>query len=93
MRQAASRGRGRMWESGQQAAHSLPVRLAVEHCVHEARGLDVLPPTVQKLRGNGDAESAALLEDVIYAVGTGVLATAVLFHMRWCIFDAERLAP
>jgi len=36
--------------------------------VHEARGLDVLPSTVQKFRGNGDAESAALLEDVIYAV-------------------------
>jgi uncharacterized ferritin-like protein (DUF455 family) len=40
--------------------------------VHEARGLDVLPSTVQKFRGNGDAESAALLEDVIYAV-SGVL--------------------
>lgn len=58
----------RLWESAQTTAHSLPARLAVEHCVHEARGLDVLPSTVQKFRGNGDAESAALLEDVIYAV-------------------------
>lgn len=58
-----------LWESAQTTAHSLPARLAVEHCVHEARGLDVLPSTVHKFRSNGDAESAALLEDVIYAVG------------------------
>jgi uncharacterized ferritin-like protein (DUF455 family) len=57
-----------LWESAQKTAHSLPARLAVEHCVHEARGLDVLPTTVHKFRSNGDAESAALLEDVIYAV-------------------------
>jgi uncharacterized ferritin-like protein (DUF455 family) len=62
----------RLWESAQKTAHSLPARLAVEHCVHEARGLDVLPSTVQKFRGNGDAESAALLEDVIYAVSRGL---------------------
>lgn len=36
--------------------------------MHEARGLDVLPSTVHKFRSNGDAETAALLEDVIYAV-------------------------
>lgn len=61
----------RLWESAQKTAHSLPARLAVEHCVHEARGLDVLPLTVQKFRGNGDAASASLLEDVIYAVSRG----------------------
>mgnify|MGYP001807282531 CR=1 FL=1 len=61
----------RLWESAQKTAHSLPARLAVEHCVHEARGLDVLPSTVHKFKNNGDAESAALLEDVIYAVSTG----------------------
>ncbi|GFR40466.1 hypothetical protein Agub_g1027 [Astrephomene gubernaculifera] len=55
-----------LWESAAATAHSLPARLAVEHCVHEARGLDVLPGTVAKFANNGDAESAALLRDVIY---------------------------
>jgi uncharacterized ferritin-like protein (DUF455 family) len=27
-----------LWESAQETAQSLPARLAVEHCVHEARG-------------------------------------------------------
>ncbi|GIL47801.1 hypothetical protein Vafri_3912 [Volvox africanus] len=55
-----------LWESASNTAHSLPARLAVEHCVHEARGLDVLPSTIAKFANNGDNESAALLRDVIY---------------------------
>ena len=34
----------------------------MEHCTHEARGLDVLPLTIQKFRSNGDAASADLLQ-------------------------------
>lgn len=34
--------------------------------MHEARGLDVLPSTIRKLRDGGDEESAAILEAVIY---------------------------
>jgi uncharacterized ferritin-like protein (DUF455 family) len=56
----------RLWESASETSHSLAARLAVEHCVHEARGLDVLPFTVDKFRRHGDEESAALLEGVIY---------------------------
>lgn len=41
---------------------SLPARLAVEHCTHEARGLDVLPQTIHRFRSNGDRASATLLE-------------------------------
>jgi hypothetical protein len=70
----------RLWESAQSTAHSLPARLAVEHCVHEARGLDVLPSTVQKFRGNRDAESAALLEDIIYAVGDTCMPWMIVAH-------------
>ncbi|GIL89336.1 hypothetical protein Vretimale_18663 [Volvox reticuliferus] len=55
-----------LWESAANTAHSLPARLAVEHCVHEARGLDVLPSTISKFANNGDNESAALLRDVVY---------------------------
>ena len=45
---------------------SLPARLAVESCVHEARGLDVLPSTIAKFRNNGDEPTAALLESIVY---------------------------
>ncbi len=37
-----------LWESAAATAHSLPARLAVESCVHEARGLDVLPLTIAR---------------------------------------------
>lgn len=35
-----------LWESAAATAHSLPARLAIESCVHEARGLDMLPQTI-----------------------------------------------
>ena len=53
-----------LWESAEATAHSLPARLAVESCVHEARGLDRLPHTIQRFRSSGDLESAALLEQI-----------------------------
>lgn len=54
-----------LWESAARTAHSLPARLAVEHCVHEGRGLDTIVFTIEKMRRAGDGESAALLRDVI----------------------------
>lgn len=68
-----------LWESAAATAHSLPARLAVESCVHEARGLDRLPHTIQRFRSAGDSESAQLLE-TIYQVfrvpHTAVLTSA-----------------
>ncbi|CAL5219313.1 g1122 [Coccomyxa viridis] len=55
-----------LWDSAAATAHSLPARLAIEHCTHEARGLDVMPATILKFRGNGDEATAKLLEDIIY---------------------------
>ena len=55
-----------LWESARETAHSIAARLAVEHCVHEARGLDVLPQTINRFRAGGDDASADLLEHVIY---------------------------
>lgn len=57
-----------LWESAAWTAHSLPARLAVEHCVHEARGLDVLPQTIEKFRRHEDSDTAALLSDIVYQV-------------------------
>ncbi|KDD72342.1 DUF455 hypothetical protein, partial [Helicosporidium sp. ATCC 50920] len=55
-----------LWESATATRESLPARLAVEHCAHEARGLDVLPQTIARFRRAGDERSAALMSDVIY---------------------------
>ena len=55
-----------LWRSAKETAHSLEARLVVEHCVHEARGLDVLPNTIRKFRSNGDEASATLLETIVY---------------------------
>ena len=55
-----------LWESALETKDSLPARLAIEHCTHEARGLDILPLTIQRFRNGGDDGSAALLESVIY---------------------------
>jgi uncharacterized ferritin-like protein (DUF455 family) len=53
-----------LWHSAAETADSLPARLAVEHAVHEARGLDVMPLTLQKMKL--DPESQALLREVVY---------------------------
>lgn len=68
-----------LWQSAMETADSLGARLAVEHCCHEARGLDVLPQTVARFRSSGDAASADLLEDVIYAEEISHCAAGV----RW----------
>ncbi|CAD6211277.1 unnamed protein product [Miscanthus lutarioriparius] len=55
-----------LWDSAMRTSHSLLARLAVEHCVHEARGLDVLPTTISRFRAGGDEQTARLLEDIVY---------------------------
>eukprot|EP00669_Euglena_mutabilis_P010655 TRINITY_DN5381_c0_g1_i1.p1 TRINITY_DN5381_c0_g1~~TRINITY_DN5381_c0_g1_i1.p1 ORF type:complete len:291 (-),score=88.69 TRINITY_DN5381_c0_g1_i1:220-1068(-) len=53
-----------LWESATDTAHCLKARLAIVHMVHEARGLDVTPKTMQKMRSLGDKQSADLLETI-----------------------------
>ncbi|GJP40046.1 hypothetical protein CLOM_g24336 [Closterium sp. NIES-68] len=55
-----------LWESAAATAGDLKARLAIEHCVHEARGLDVVPQTIERFRAGGDSETAELLERVVY---------------------------
>ena len=55
-----------LWESAEETSASCMSRLAVEHCVHEARGLDVLPQTIGRFRKNGDEATAVVLETVVY---------------------------
>ncbi|KAL4576784.1 hypothetical protein LXL04_012883 [Taraxacum kok-saghyz] len=55
-----------LWDSAVATSKDLFARLAVEHCVHEARGLDVLPTTISRFRNGGDNQTADLLEKVVY---------------------------
>ncbi|PCH34824.1 DUF455-domain-containing protein [Wolfiporia cocos MD-104 SS10] len=64
-----------LWESAQATFGSLRARLAIIHLVHEARGLDVNPGTIEKFRRAGDAESVDVLNvihhDEVTHVTTG----------------------
>ncbi|PIN06011.1 hypothetical protein CDL12_21434 [Handroanthus impetiginosus] len=55
-----------LWDSATATSKDLLARLAIEHCVHEARGLDVLPTTISRFRKGGDEKTAELLEKVVY---------------------------
>ena len=64
-----------LWESAVRTSHDLRARISVIALVHEARGLDVNPMTIQKFRAAGDAESVDSLNiihnDEITHVTTG----------------------
>jgi uncharacterized ferritin-like protein (DUF455 family) len=75
-----------LWNSAAETSESLEARLVIEHCVHEARGLDVLPATIGKFRNGGDDASADLLEHVIYPEEVTHCAAGV----RWFTFLCAR---
>ena len=55
-----------LWTSATTTSDSLLARLAIIHLVHEARGLDVNPRTIERFRKAGDKESVAVME-IIHA--------------------------
>lgn len=64
-----------LWDSATATAHDLRARICVIALVHEARGLDVNPMTIDKFRKAGDTDSVGALEvihnDEITHVTTG----------------------
>ncbi|MEM7571198.1 MAG: ferritin-like domain-containing protein, partial [Pseudomonadota bacterium] len=64
-----------LWQAAFDTRQDLAGRLSVVPLVLEARALDVSPPTIDRLRGQGDHESADVLqviyEDEIAHVGVG----------------------
>ncbi|MCX5515230.1 DUF455 domain-containing protein [Kaistia algarum] len=79
-----------LWQATQETGHDLLARLAILPLVLEARGLDVTPPLIEKMREVGDGESAAIL-DVIYRDERRHVA----FGCKWFRFLCDRrgLAP
>ncbi|KAI1152473.1 hypothetical protein F4825DRAFT_307906 [Nemania diffusa] len=64
-----------LWESATMTAHDLRARISVIALVHEARGLDINPLTIDKFRIAGDLESVEVMaiihNDEITHVTTG----------------------
>lgn len=64
-----------LWESAALTSHDLQARISIIALVHEARGLDVNPLTIQKFRNSGDMVSVESLltihHDEITHVTTG----------------------
>jgi uncharacterized ferritin-like protein (DUF455 family) len=64
-----------LWEAAEATAHDVAARLAVVPMVLEARGLDVTPATLERVRGSGDERGtkilARILDDEIRHVAAG----------------------
>lgn len=67
-----------LWQTAMRTTHDILERLAIAPLTHEARGLDVTPAMIEKLRSVQDPDSAAIL-DVIYRDEIGHVAAG----MRW----------
>lgn len=74
-----------LWQSAQETGHDLLARCAIVPLVLEARGLDVQPAMLAKLRGHGDEASAKVLE-IIYRDEKRHVA----FGARWFRYLCER---
>lgn len=53
-----------LWEAAEKTAHDALARLAVVPMVLEARGLDVTPATIARVRAAGDEPSARILQRI-----------------------------
>ncbi|MCL7033235.1 hypothetical protein MKW94_003186 [Papaver nudicaule] len=80
-----------LWDSATSTSKDLLARLAIEHCVHEARGLDVLPTTISRFRNGGDNQTADLLETVVYPEEITHCAAGVKWFKYLCLRGKNRV--
>ena len=71
-----------LWEMAEKTAHSDLARMALVPRVLEARGLDVTPGMIERLRGVGDERTIAVLEVILREEVAHVAAGTRWF--RWC---------
>lgn len=74
-----------LWEMAAKTAHDGLARMALVPRVLEARGLDVTPGMITKLRSQGDADTAAILEVILAEEVAHVAAGS-----RWFRWYCER---
>ena len=75
-----------LWDAARSTSDDLAARLAVAPMVLEARGLDVTPGMIERLRSAGDDESAAALE-VIYRDEIGHVAAGARWFDHLCAVE------
>jgi uncharacterized ferritin-like protein (DUF455 family) len=56
---------GGLWESARNTAHDVAARLAIVPMVLEARGLDITPVTLERVRAQGDENGARILQRIL----------------------------
>lgn len=71
-----------LWEMAEKTAHDVLERMALVPRVLEARGLDVTPGMIERLRGHGDTATIAILEVILREEVAHVAAGSRWF--RWC---------
>jgi uncharacterized ferritin-like protein (DUF455 family) len=54
-----------LWQAAEETAHDVAARLAVVPMVLEARGLDVTPAMLERVRAQGDARGARILARIL----------------------------
>jgi len=74
-----------LWEMAEKSADSCLARMALVPRVLEARGLDVTPGMIQRLRGLGDHASADILETILSEE-----VRHVAIGSRWFVWCCER---
>ncbi|MEI7036953.1 ferritin-like domain-containing protein [Fulvimonas yonginensis] len=79
-----------LWEMAEKTAHSDLARMALVPRVLEARGLDVTPGMIERLRGVGDVRTVAILEVILREEVAHVAAGTRWF--RWCC-ERDGLEP
>lgn len=98
-----------LWEMAQKTHHDPLIRMALVPRVLEARGLDVTPGMMNKLRGSGDLAAVAILETILreeighVAIGTrwfnylceqrGLEPTATFTKLLTTYFNGEVRGP
>lgn len=56
---------GGLWDAARETAHDAAARLAVVPMVLEARGLDVTPATLERVRDSGDESGVRILQRIL----------------------------
>ena len=79
-----------LWQVARQTRHDVLLRMALVPRVLEARGLDVTPGMIRRLRAAGDVDSAAALQ-VILTDEVGHVAAGSRWFRHLC--DARGLDP
>ena len=54
-----------LWQAAHETRHDAAARLAIVPMVLEARGLDVTPATLERVRGSGDEAGARILQRIL----------------------------